>query len=210
MLPTVFITGSNRGIGLEFTKQYAENNWKVYASCRDPKSALRDINQLKKRLNKEPIDVLINNAGFLEKSKNTLLKISKSDLMTTFEINTLAPFLITQALLPNLKLGNLKTVANLSSVIASLSENYAAEWNVYPYKMSKAALNMLMSCLAADLKYSAFRILLLDPGWVKTDMGGKRASVSAQVSVAGMRAIINDDTITSRSFIDYKGQKNIW
>lgn len=228
---SVFITGSNRGLGLEFTKQYAEDNWTVYASCRNPKKCLKlkkisekfpnvhiikldvssesEINILRKKLQKTPIDLLINNAAILNKRKCSLQTLSKEELLESFFINAVSPLFVTRALLPNLKLGKLKTIVALSSAISSITENYAGEWNNYSYKTSKASLNMLMSCFANEPKFSDLRVLLLDPGWVKTDMGGKRAPLTPYESVSGMRSIISTTKVT-RSFITYQGKINPW
>lgn len=231
MTHSVFITGASRGLGFEFAKQYAEENWNVYASCRTPKKALKlkklsekfpninilklnitsrtDIEALKKKFKKIPIDLLINNAAHLNKGRNYLEKLSREDLLKTFDINAVAPLFITRALLSSIKLSQLKTVASISSVISSITENYSDEWNNYEYKTNKAALNMLMSCFANESNHAGIRVLLLDPGWVKTDMGGKGAPITAFESVSGMRSVIQKTKVT-RSFITYQGKQNPW
>lgn len=233
MKPSVLITGANRGIGLEFVQQYAKDGWKVYATCRNLKKAtslqnlqrqfsnihllslnvdsVDDIEKIKKQLLNIPLDVLINNAGIIGNLGVNLINIPigelKSELLYVFSVNAVSPLLLSLALTENLKLGKLKIVVSISSYISSLSHNVGDEWNYYAYKTSKAALNMIMSCYSIDPNHADLRIILFDPGWVRTDMGGKKAPLSTEESVSGMRNWINitSEKGTSRQFIDYKG-----
>lgn len=229
---SVFITGSNRGIGLEFVKQYAEKDWLVYASCRNPEQAVKlqrlskkyknihviqldvssekQVNSLTKKFQRTPIDVLINNAAILDKKRILFKNLTPTHFINLFLINTISPLLITRALLPSLNLGKLKIVASLSSLISSLTENYGDKWNHYTYKTSKTALNMAMSCFAIEPKYAEIKVILLDPGWVKTDMGGKDATISVQESVSGMIKVMASKKLKSRIFINNLGKEQAW
>jgi len=230
---TIFITGTNRGIGLEFVKQFAEKGHKVFATCREPKNAiflknlsqkypniiilkldLRSIKQIEKlsrQMKDVPIDIVIHNAGISGKKDLTLDNATIDDLnrelTEVLAVNTIAPLLVTKTLLPNLKLGKIKTVVAISSLIASLTKNVPGEWNLYAYKASKAALNMIMSCLSVEPNDSDFRVLMIDPGWVRTDMGGEEAPISSAESVLGMcNIILNKSKAKSGTFLDYQGQ----
>lgn len=229
---TVFITGANRGIGLEFVKQYAKLGWKIFASYRNESShsdlrflqsnyssitllplelkSEEEFSLLAAKMKDIPIDVLINNAGYAGNKTTSIDKITQQELIDHFVVNAAAPLLLSKTLIPNLHLGKLKTILSISSYIASVSENVSGAWNVYSYKASKAALNMLMRCLAAEPIYNDLRLLLLDPGWVKTDMGGQGAEIDVTESVKGMREIVLNPSFTTDSFIDYRGNKVPW
>lgn len=233
MKHTIFITGTNRGIGLEFVKQFAEEGHKVFATCRDPKNAiaLKDLSQkysnviilkldvqskkqiekLSQQMKDIPIDIVIHNAGISGRKDLTLDNATINDLdkeiREVMAVNTIAPLLLTKTLLPNLQIGKMKTVVAISSLISSITQNFAGEWNLYAYKASKAALNMMMSCFSVEPHYADFKVLIFDPGWVKTDMGGKEAPISPVDSVLGMRKIIlNNSKIKSGSFLNYQGE----
>jgi NAD(P)-dependent dehydrogenase (short-subunit alcohol dehydrogenase family) len=228
----VFITGASRGLGLELVKQYAEDNWKVYATCQNPSSAIllqklaneypnitiqkldvsseQEIDDLRTRLKDIPIDVIINNAGILGDSLS-LDKLSQKELLHVFSVNAAAPLLVSRALLPNLKQGKLKTIVAVSSSLGSISTNDCLEWNYYAYKASKVALNMLMTSLTLDPDHLDIRVLLIHPGSVKTSMGGKDAKIEPKESVIGIRTLVRDAIKIPRgSFIDYQGKKMPW
>lgn len=236
MAYTVLITGANRGIGLEFVRQYSAEGWKVLATCRNPKVAKElqalknqnaeieilkldvsddeNIDAFKKALGKTAIDLLINNAGIISATKDeridTLSKVTRLELLNVFDTNAFSPLLLTKALIPNLRAGSLKTVANISSSAGSITESLSGQWNLYSYKGSKAALNMLMVCLTTEEIYNDLRILLLHPGWVKTEMGGPGAVIDPEDSVTSMRNIIADTRVKSGMYIDYQGNNLPW
>jgi NAD(P)-dependent dehydrogenase (short-subunit alcohol dehydrogenase family) len=229
---TVFITGANRGLGLELVKQYAEDGWKVYASCRTPQeenslqelvnkypniitqqldvSSEQEIDSLTTSVKDVPIDVLINNAGVLGDSLS-LDKLTKKELLDVFSVNSFAPLLVSRALLPNLKQGRIKTIVAISSSLGCVSTNDCVEWNYYAYKASKAALNMLMTSFILEPAHSDIHVLLIHPGSVKTAMGGKDAEIEPQESVLGIRTLVKDAAkIPKGYFIDYLGNKMPW
>lgn len=206
---TVLITGANRGLGLEFSKQYHAAGWKVIATARHPDEAAElkalgegvrivpldvtkpgSVAALAATLATTPIDLLINNAGQgvgLEPGSLGALKIDDFDRV--LQVNAIGPVRVTQALLPNLRAGAGKTIVGISSGLGSLDWNRSGGF--YGYRESKAALQMFMRSLAAELKPEGFICIALIPGWVKTDMGGPDAPLTPQESVAGMRKVLD-------------------
>lgn len=232
-MPTVLITGANRGIGLEFANQLAVQGWQVLACCRKPDSAEGlqqlaihypgkvsliplavddpvQVEALAARLRGQPLDMLINNAGYYPGGMNETLGHTNRELwLRAFEINTIAPLKISEALIDNLEQGQGKTIALITSKMGSLDDNTSG--GVYLYRTSKAALNMVAKSLAQDLEPSGIKVALLHPGWVKTDMGGPNAWVSAQESVAGMlKIILNLGRQDSGRFLAYDGKEIEW
>ena len=226
--PTVLITGANRGLGLEFTKQYLAETWNVMACYRQNQvskelsvlqkkySKLKIINldvtsatsmeELKNNLGKSRLDLLINNAGIYSQS-NRLGQLNIEDLVKVFLTNAVAPLKLSEILIENLKLGELKIIANISSIMGSLNDNHSG--GAYGYRAGKAALNMFMKTLSFDLEPLGIKVVNLHPGWVKTDMGGDKAPLEIPMSVQGMRKVIQQFSTTG-SFYDYLGHKLPW
>jgi len=206
-MPTLLITGSNRGLGLEFVRQYAAEGWRVYACCRTPASASElealasetvtvhaldvgdfgAIEALAQELKGVAIDVLINNAGVFGDG-SPLGKVNYEVFRKTLEINTLAPLRMTECFLPHLEAGSLKRIAHVTSRMGSITDNTSG--GRYAYRSSKAALNMANKSLSQDLGSRATTVVL-HPGWVATDMGGPSAPLQAPESVTGMRKVID-------------------
>lgn len=228
-MSTVLITGTSRGIGLEFTKQYAEDGWHVIACCREPERALALQNLAKTRaniqlvdldvanfsqidaastqLNNVPIDLLINNAGVYPES--SLNDTDFNDWATAFKINSMAPLKMAQAFLPNLIQGKLKKIVTLTSKMGSIDDNTSG--GAYIYRSSKVAANMVMKSLSLDLASRGIAVGMLHPGWVITDMGGPNGLIDAQTSVSGLRNIIENLTLeNSGRFIAYDGKEIAW
>lgn len=225
----VLITGANRGIGLEFTKQYAQDGWNVLACCRNMLAAtalqalatshaniqvysldvadFAQIDALALQLKDEKIDVLINNAGVYPDSN--LTDADTSDWLDAFRINTIAPLKIAAAFTPHMANSQLKKLATLSSKMGSLDDNTSG--GSYIYRSTKAAVNMVMKSLSIDLKPTGIAVVTLHPGWVLTDMGGSNALIDTQTSVAGLRKVIANLNISnSGKFIAYDGKEIAW
>ncbi|MGQ0675658.1 MAG: SDR family oxidoreductase [Rhodospirillales bacterium] len=227
-MATVLITGANRGIGLEFVRQYAADGWRVIAACRKPKKA-KDVEQVNGDVTlraldvadpdsvatfvdetaKEPIDVLINNAGVYLDRNIAFGKLDFTGWMTSFQVNTVGPVRIAEALADSVAGSGRKTMVFISTQMASIAEN--AGGGAYAYRASKAALNAAVKSMAVDLKARGVACLLLHPGWVRTDMGGKNALLDVRDSVHGMRRVIEGfDIARSGSFLRYNGEAVPW
>ena len=225
----VLITGANRGIGLEFSKQYAADGWKVLACCREPQSAIalqalasansnveilalnvadfKQIDALALQLKDKAIDVLINNAGVYPHS--SFGDTNYEDWAEAFKINAMASLKMAEAFVQHITRSQLKKVATLSSKMGSIDDNGSGE--SYSYRASKTAVNMVMKSLSIDLKPYGISVVTLHPGWVQTDMGGENALVSTTTSVAGLRTVIENLNIASTGkFIAYDGKEIAW
>ena len=226
---TILITGTNRGIGLEFTQQYAADGWDVIACCREPKSAgalqvlantyknieivtldvadFVQIDAVALQLKDHKIDVLINNAGVYPES--SLGDVNYDDWASAFKINSMAPLKMAEAFMPHIVKSRLKKVATLSSKMGSIDDNSGG--GSYIYRRSKTAVNMMMKSLAIDVKTNGVSVVTLHPGWVQTDMGGPNGLVNTQTSVTGLRKVIADLSLeNSGKFIAYDGKEIAW
>jgi NAD(P)-dependent dehydrogenase (short-subunit alcohol dehydrogenase family) len=206
-MASVLITGANRGLGLEFARQYAGEGWRVLATCRAPEraEALRrvagevsihrldvgkfdHIAALSRELAGESVDLLVNNAGLYGGKPQRLEDLDYDTWADVVRINCLAPIRMAHAFLEHVALGRRKTIVAISSSMGSIARNTSG--GAYIYRSSKAALNAAMKSLAIDLAPRGITVACLHPGWVKTDMGGPDALIEAEESVAGMRAVI--------------------
>jgi len=226
----VLITGANRGLGLEFTKQYAADGWQVISCCREPKTAAElmslasqypqniqvytldvadfvQIDKLALELKTSKIDVLINNAGVYPES--SFGSIDYDEWAYCFKINTMAPYKMTEAFAEHVAASSLKQVVVLSSKMGSMSENTSG--GSYAYRTSKTATNMMMKSLSIDLKSKGIACGILHPGWVQTDMGGPNGLINAATSVRGLRQVISELNISNCGrFIAFDGKEIAW
>lgn len=195
---TVLVTGANRGLGLEHAKQWVAAGHKVIATARKPEEAKelkatgaqvvqlditddQDIANLAKTLKGQKIDILLNNAGYMDR------KLNREALKRCFDINAAGPILLAKALTSNLKLSKQPKIINVSSrlgIISNTRGSYAA------YSMSKAALNMATRQLHAQLSGAGFIVISIGPGHNQTDMGGKGAPLKPEESVQKMIKLI--------------------
>lgn len=217
-MPTILITGANRGIGLEHTRQALEAGETVIATCRNPDAAdelnalaakfgdLLRIEQLDVtsgesacalvgRLDGVPIDILINNAGYqgpgtwnVEANFQALGSIDYDIWRDILDINLLGAMRVTEALRGNVAASEKKLIIMMSSDLASIARNGMG--TTHPYRTSKTALNMLAKGLAVDMKDEGVTVVALSPGWTQTDMGGPKAIWTVEQSVSGQRKVI--------------------
>ena len=225
----VLITGANRGIGLEFCKQYASDGWNVIACCRKPADAselsklalqhnnlqivsldvsdFAQIDALALQLKDEKIDVLINSAGVYARGK--FGDIDYDEWAMSFKINSMALLKMAEAFVQHVAKSQLKKMAVLTSKMGSIDDNTSGE--SYIYRSSKTAVNMVMKNLSIDLKPYGISVVTLHPGWVQTDMGGPNGLISVQKSVTGLRRVIEDLSLeTTGQFVDYEGKTINW
>jgi len=223
MAETILITGSNRGIGLELCKQYAQAGWQVHACCRQPETATelaqladensritvhtldvsdaQQITRLAKNLNSTPIDILFNNAGVYGQGDAYFGNTDESKWLECFRINTIAPLKIMESFVNNVAASEHKIIATMSSKMGSMADNGSG--GSYVYRSSKAAINAVMTSAAIDLKPQNIKVAILHPGWVKTDMGGPSAEISVVECVNQLRQILKKLTPdSSGSFFD--------
>ena len=227
-MPSVLITGANRGLGLEFTRQYAADGWRVFAACRDPAGA-RDlaavegdvsaetldvddgpqVAALANKLSGQPIDVLINNAGIYGPKDVTRDTVVYDAWGQVFRTNTMSPLAVSAAFAANVAQSGQKKIITLASIMGSLAENDSS--GDFIYRSSMAAVNAVMKSLAGDLKSEGITVAVLHPGWVRTDMGGPDAAIEAPESVTGMRAVIAGlKESDSGRFLNYDGTEIPW
>ncbi|MBF9142206.1 SDR family oxidoreductase [Hymenobacter properus] len=235
----VFITGANRGLGLELTRQYLERGDQVFAASRQPTQAT-ELQQLKQQYadrlvllpldvasadsiaaavqavqaNTDALDVLINNAGVYPHAGSgdahqRLGQLTHDDAIETLQVNAVGPLLVAQALLPLLRAGQRGRILSISSGQGSLT--WKATGDPYHYSASKAALNMYMRSLAAEVGHMGLISVLVDPGWMRTDMGGDHATQEPADSARGIIRLAEQlHADENGSFLTWQGQHVPW
>ncbi len=231
-MATILITGANRGLGLEFCKQYAAEGANVIACCREPQKAtalaqlakeytnisvfaldlsdLVQIDQFAKQLDGTAIDVLLNNAGvYGDTSGHGFGHLDYCEWQKTMSINVFAPVKMAEAFLPHLQRGTQKKIVAISSLMGSMTDNGSG--GSILYRSSKAALNAAMKSVAIDNRAKKIAVLILHPGWVKTDMGGSNAPMESPESVKKMRETIATFALEqSGTFLRFDGKSLPW
>lgn len=223
-MATILITGANRGIGLALTKAYLAEGNTVLASVRSLENAddLREtgaelvkldvksdhsVDVLQRLLRGMPIDILINNAGVSQSDSFGAINYEK--FANVMEANVFGPLRVTEALVDNLESGHEKKVACISSNMGSITAANTP-WAI-PYRSSKAALNMAMKCVAMDLSLLGITTLVLHPGIVETELGGKGAPVKPNESAEGIKKVISEAGPPGPlKFLDYLGRTVPW
>jgi NAD(P)-dependent dehydrogenase (short-subunit alcohol dehydrogenase family) len=226
MTHTILITGANRGIGLELARNFAAAGDTVIGTARHPDEAteLADIAQRVERLDHTnpdsvrtlasaladtAIDILINN-GATGPESASFEDLDPTTLVRDFEINSVGPVRVTQAMLPHLRKRSRKTVVSITSQLGSI-ELAQGSGGYIAYRTSKAALNMLNACAAHELGKEGFTCAVLHPGWVRTRMGGENAPVTPEESSKGLHAVINKLTTDDNGrFLDHTGAELPW
>ncbi len=230
-MPTVLITGANRGIGLALARGYAAEGWRVLACCRNPDQA-KDLDALKadsgdrvaihrldvtdglevaklaRELAEEAIDLLINNAG-VSAPRDGFGETDFDCWQPVFAVNTFAPLRVAERFVEQVARGERKLIVNISSKMGSIGANVSSDSIIY--RASKAALNQVSKCLSVALAPRGITVILFHPGWVSTDMGGSKAPVTPADSAAGMRAVIEGVTVADNGrFFNYDGAELPW
>jgi len=231
MSETILITGSNRGIGLELARQYAELGWRVFACCRSPEmaselSALADVNNklsihkldvtdsdqiqsLANELKGQPLDILLNNAGVYGPYDASFDNVNETEWLECMRVNTISPMKICQAFVDNVAISERKLIATMSSKMGSMEDNGSG--GSYVYRSSKAALNAIMKSISIDLRPRDIKVVILHPGWVKTDMGGPNAEINVNECVNSLRKNIDNVTLENTGrFLEIDGSVIPW
>lgn len=218
-MPTILITGAGRGLGRELARQYAEDGWRVIGTVRKPVADLpesltldvaktADARRLSSQLRGVAIDVLWCNAGIIGKRGNRFGSFDYADWEEILRVNLLGAAAVIEALVENVAASGRKTVCVMSSRLGSIAQ---ASGETLPYATSKAALNLLAKGLAATLAPRGITVVALSPGWVKTDMGGASAPLTAEASVRGLRRVIDGlQPGDSGRFLAHDGSAIAW
>ena len=230
-MPSVLVTGANRGIGLGLARSYAGDGWRVFATCRAPRAATElteiaagasgrvsvhaldvtdgaGVTALAAALKSEAIDVLVNNAGVGESGYS----FGATDYAAwghTLDVNAMAPMRMAEAFVEHVARSQRRAIVAITSAMGSMADNRSGGY--VAYRSSKAALNMVMVTLAVDLRPRGITAVAIHPGWVQTEMGGPGAKLTVAQSVANLRATIDKLTpAQSGKFFNHSGEEFPW
>ena len=208
---TVLLTGANRGLGLEFARQYVEDGWRVLAACRTP-GAAKELQELASQqperirilaidvmnaagvkgaaasLGDEPVDLLLNNAGVGSPRGQKIGSLDYAAWARVLDANVLGPARMVEAFVENVARGRDKRIVTVTSLMGSIADNSSG--GSYAYRSSKAAVNAAMKSFSIDLAPRGITCVVVHPGWVRTDMGGAGGKLSPEESVKSLRALI--------------------
>jgi NAD(P)-dependent dehydrogenase (short-subunit alcohol dehydrogenase family) len=231
-MPSTLITGANRGLGFEFARQYLAGGWQVYAACRNPQSAselrrLADASDDKlqilaldvidpvsvqaaaAKLDGQAIDLLLNNAGIGGPRGQSVGNIDYEAWAKVLDVNTMGPLRVSEAFVDHVAQSERKLIVTITSGMGSLADNTSG--GAYAYRSSKAAVNMVMRSLAIDLAPRGIACVVINPGWVLTDMGGPHATLTTAESVKKLRRLIETrGPGQSGKFFNYDGREYAW
>jgi len=226
-MKNILITGANRGIGLKFAQLLSNSTNIIYVTTRDLNNCIElkkinnieilELDLLEKNSIKDfcsdvkdiPFDLIINNAGIFQDEQMEETNLDPELWLDEMMINAIGPVVLTQKLKENLISGNEKKVVFISSQMGSIDDNYSGGY--YFYRTSKSALNSAAKSLSIDWKTDEISVLMLHPGWVKTDMGGSKAKLEIDESVNSMIKVIEASNISNTgSFLNYNGDKLEW
>jgi NAD(P)-dependent dehydrogenase (short-subunit alcohol dehydrogenase family) len=231
-MSSVLVTGANRGLGLEFVRQYAQDAWTVYAATRDPGSAgklqqvakahpdlvkvlrldVTDAQSVKRaaaEISDVAIDVLINNAGIFGGPKQRVGKMDYDAWAEILNVNTMGPMRVIEAFVEHVARSERKVIVSMTSGLGSLADNTSGGY--IAYRTSKAALNMLAKSAAVELAPRGITSVVVNPGWVQTDMGGPSATMTVEASISALRRVIAKlDIQQSGKFFHHNGSEYAW
>jgi NAD(P)-dependent dehydrogenase (short-subunit alcohol dehydrogenase family) len=233
-VPTVLITGANRGIGLELARQYAERGWNVIATARKPAEAAdlkaiaqqrpglvieeldvtnhAQIDALAAKYKDRPIDILINNAGISGGHENAKFGQMKYEAYyKVHEVNVVGPVKMAEAFLPNVAASSQKKIINITSGQGSIAKTWGC---CYFYRSSKAALNMMMRNISLELKPKGITVGLISPGFVKTGFTpglNLPMMITPQKSASSVIQVIDGyDLSKTGTFLEHDGSEWPW
>ncbi|HEC22974.1 MAG TPA: SDR family oxidoreductase [Chloroflexi bacterium] len=229
----ILITGANRGLGLEFVRQYSDAGSRIFATCRNPETAtalqalqashpdrlsvlpldVTDEASIRACLaaigeQTDALDVLINNAGIFIRGERPDT-LDAGAMLNVFHVNAIGPLMVARQALDLLRKGNRPRIINITSRLGSITLKQSG--GNYSYCASKAALNMLTRTLSFDVRADGIIAVMLHPGWVQTDMGGQEAPLKPEESIRGMRAVIESlRPEDSGRFLQWDGEELPW
>ena len=230
-MATILVTGANRGLGIEFVEQYLNDGNEVIATYRNENSSMdlikmgnersnlkllqldvssnKSLNSFAENLGDSPIDIFINNAGVYGPRNSSFGNVDEENWIPAIKINAIAPILLTQLIIKNIRSGADKKLIFVTSKMGSIDDNKGG--GAYVYRSSKTALNAVVKSLSVDLENEGIVVALIHPGWVKTDMGGPNAIIDKDTSVRGMTEVISNLNISSTgNFYNYDGSIITW
>jgi NAD(P)-dependent dehydrogenase (short-subunit alcohol dehydrogenase family) len=225
-MSTLFISGANRGIGLELARQFSEDGWTVLGTARNPDAATalasfsnttvlpleatsaQSIAGVVERLAGQPIDVLIVNAGIAINLEAKPAEVTREDFLTVLRTNTFGPFALARALKPNLLSSDRKIALAMSSLMSSITAN---DWATqYTYRASKTALNATWRALTQEWQPDGITCGLIRPGMVATEMTQYRG-IPVETSVAGLKRVVESlSPADAGRIIGYDGTDVPW
>jgi len=227
-MATILITGANRGIGLALAEEFMRRGDRVIATVRDPfklpdalKTAPkerivvlgmevtddRSVARAAASLD-EPIDALVNNAGIHGARGGGALDADLTEMAEVLAVNTIAPLRVARAFMAHLKRSERPRIMTISSQMGALSGSASGS---IAYRTSKAAVNKAMQGLAVDLKPEGVAVVVVHPGWVRTDMGGGSASLSPAESAEGLARLLDRITLAETGrFFRWDGSEHPW
>ncbi|MFZ1991326.1 MAG: SDR family oxidoreductase [Alphaproteobacteria bacterium] len=230
-MTTVLITGASRGIGFGLARHHLEAGDTVIAACRNPSKAkalkalkgasrlriskldvtsVKSVAALKDEVGNAPIDILYNNAGIAGPHNQAVDDVDYEGWTKTFETNTQGPLRVALAFKDNLKAAKGKIV-NITSGMGSIGALTPGWLMIYAYRSSKTALNMVMRILSFELQKDGVTVILMNPGWVQTDMGGANAAITVEQSVAGITSTVAKIGLDKTGcFVSYDGTTLPW
>jgi len=230
-MTTVLITGANRGIGFGLARHHLAAGDTVIAACRTPSEAKelkglkgadrlqihkldvtsdKSVAALKDEISDRPIDILYNNAGIAGPHNQRVDDVDYEGWTKTFETNVQGPLRVALAFKDNLKTAKGKIV-NITSGMGSIAGLTPGWLMIYAYRSSKTALNMVMRILSFELQKDGVTVILMSPGWVRTDMGGASAAISVEESAKGITSTVANIGIDKTGiFVNYDGKTIPW
>ncbi|MET1415259.1 SDR family oxidoreductase [Roseibium sp. HPY-6] len=223
-MPTCLITATNRGIGFELARAALSDGWKVFGSVRSQDAARKSLEQLGEGYTPlvfdvtdrvtmaavaqemtDRLDLLINNAGVLSRERQSPLDMDFEVFLKTLEINTLAPLAVSQTFLPHLRKSDSAKILTISSQMSWMGYRKS---DALSYRVSKAAVNKVMQGLSTELEPEGIPVALIDPGWVRTDMGGPGADNDAAVVAKGILNVASSLQLTDTGkFFKWSGEE---
>jgi NAD(P)-dependent dehydrogenase (short-subunit alcohol dehydrogenase family) len=220
----VLVTGANRGIGHELVRQLVQRGDDVDAVSRTPQEIVYEdkaadsrirlfrcdiaddesVRALAAELGDAAIDMVINNAGVGGGNRQSLRDLDFAEALRTYNVDALGALRVSLALLPHVRRGQVKKLVHVTSGLGSIGDNKSG--GHYAYRMAKAALNMMAKNLAMDLRGDGITSIVINPGWVQTDMGGSHAAITPSESVRGMLRVIESASLADTgAFLDWNG-----